>query len=167
MKVILLQKIDKLGDTGDVKEVSEGYARNYLLPKGLVTPATPSALANLQQHIAAENRRREKYLTEVRETADKISKVSLTFAVKAGKEGRLYGSVTTQDIAAALREQEGIAVDRRNIQLENALRALGTYQIPVRLLTDIEPALSVTVTAIEEKAEPKAKTGKSKASTKA
>ncbi len=145
MKVILLQDVPGLGHPGDVKDVSNGYARNYLLPRQLVTAATPSELANLKQRVAAAQRKQEKIRAEQQELARRLENVSLTFAVRVGRGDRLYGSVTSQDIANAIREQEGITIDRRSIQLHEPLRSLGTHEVGVRIATQIEPKVKVSI----------------------
>lgn len=145
MKVILLQEVPGLGKPGDVKEVANGYARNYLLPHQLVTAATPGELANLQQRVAAAQRRTENQRREHASLADRLAGVTLTFAVRVGRGDRLYGSVTSQDIAAALEQQEHLTVDRRTILLREPIRTLGTFEVPVRVATKVEPKITVTL----------------------
>lgn len=145
MKVILLQDVDNLGKAGDLKEVANGYARNYLLPRHLAAGATPSLLANYQQRIAAEKRRQEKQAESNRQQAERLSSVKLTFKARVGKQGRLYGSITSQDIAAGLRDSEGIVIDRRAIVLPDPIRAVGTYQVPVKVASKLEPKITVDV----------------------
>src|SRR5579862_4007802 len=145
MKVILLHEVPELGKPGDVKEVAPGYARNYLLPKGLVTPATPAALQNLREHVAAEQRRTEKRRAEQQALADRISSTTLMFSVRVGRGDRLYGSVTSQDIANALQELKDITIDRRTIQLRDPIRQLGTVEVPIRLGAGVEPKVTVTL----------------------
>ncbi|HEV2580330.1 MAG TPA: 50S ribosomal protein L9 [Ktedonobacteraceae bacterium] len=149
MKVILLQDVDNLGKTGDLKEVANGFARNYLMPKRLAAPATPSLLANHQQRVATEKRKQEKQAEADRQQAERLSSVSLTFKARVGKQGRLYGSITSQDIAAGLRDGENIVVDRRSIYLPDPIRSMGTYQVPVKIATKLEP--KITVNVIDEK----------------
>jgi large subunit ribosomal protein L9 len=149
MKVILLKDVAGLGQTGDVKEVAEGYGRNYLLPQRLASAATPSALGNLKQHIAAERRKLEKIEAENQALAEQLEGITITFRARAGKGGRLYGSITSQDIAEAIREQNGISIDRRSIQLPEPLRALGTYEVQVRIATGKEPKLTIVVESSE------------------
>ena len=110
MKVILLQDVDGLGKAGELKDVANGYARNFLLPKKMAAGATPQLLANYQQRIAAEQRKLEKQNEQNRQQADRLGQITLTFKARVGREGRLYGSITSQDIAAGLRESEGIAL---------------------------------------------------------
>lgn len=152
MKVILLQEVPGLGKPGDVKEVANGYARNYLLPHQLVTAATPGELANLQQRVSASQRRVEKQRQEHDALATRLAAVTLTFAVRVGRGDRLYGSVTSQDIANALDEQEHLTVDRRAIQLREPLRSLGTFEVSVRIAPKIEPKVKVTLIANQQAA---------------
>jgi large subunit ribosomal protein L9 len=145
MKVILLQDVEGLGKAGDLKDVANGYARNYLLPRRLAAAATPELLANQQQRIAAEQRKREKQQESNQQQAERLGQVSLTFKARVGRQGRLYGSITSQDIAAGLRESEGITIDRRVIELPEPIRTLGTFKVPVRLAQKLEPEITVNV----------------------
>jgi large subunit ribosomal protein L9 len=145
MKVILLQDVEGLGKAGDLKDVANGYARNYLLPRRLAAAATPELLANYQQRIAAEQRKREKQEESNREQAERLGQVSLTFKARVGRQGRLYGSITSQDIAAGLRESEGITIDRHLIELREPIRTLGTFKVPVKLAQKPEPEITVNV----------------------
>ncbi len=145
MKVILLQDVEGLGKAGDLKDVANGYARNYLLPRRLAAAATPALLANHQQRIAADQRKREKQEESNREQAERLGQVSLTFKARVGRQGRLYGSITSQDIAAGLRESEGITIDRRVIELPEPIRTLGTFKVPVKLAQKLEPEITVNV----------------------
>src|SRR5579859_1558969 len=150
MKVILLQDVDNPGKAGDLKEVADGYARNYLLPKRLAAGATPALLANHQQRIAAEKRKLEKQEEANRQQAERLGNVTLTFKARVGKQGRLYGSITSQDIAAGLRTTEGINIDRRLIDMPDPIRAIGTYTVPVKVASKLQP--KITVNVIDEKA---------------
>lgn len=152
MKVILLQEVPSLGKPGDVKDVADGYARNYLLPRQLVAPATPAALANRQQQVVAAQRRVEKQRQEYEGLAQKLEGVTLTFAVRVGRGDRLYGSVTSQDIANGLQEQEHLTIDRRAIQLRDPIRQLGTSEVPVRVAAGFEPKVKVVVQPTEASA---------------
>ncbi len=147
MKVILLHEVPGLGQPGDVKDVANGYARNYLLPRDLVEPATPGALKNLQERVASAKRRADKTEAEYKTLADKLAAISLTFAVHVGRGDRLYGSVTSQNIADAIFEQEGLRIDRRTIHLPEPLRQLGTFEVPVRVAAKVEPKVKVSIVA--------------------
>jgi large subunit ribosomal protein L9 len=145
MRVILLQDVEGLGKVGDLKDVANGYARNFLLPKKMVAAATPQLLASYQQRIAAEQRKLEKQGENNRQQAEHLGQITLTFKARVGRQGRLYGSITSQDIAVGLRESEGISIDRRMIELPDPIRALGTYMVPVKLGQKLEPKITVNV----------------------
>ena len=152
MNIILLQDVENLGKAGDLKDVANGYARNYLMPKKLAAPATPALIANRQQRVAAEQRRVEKQAELNRQQADRLSEITLTFKARAGREGRLYGSITSQDIAAGLREAEGIVIDRRVIDLPEPIRSVGSYTVSVKVAPKLEPKITVNVVSESEKA---------------
>jgi large subunit ribosomal protein L9 len=145
MKVILLQDVEGLGKAGELKDVANGYARNFLVPKKLAAGATPQLLANYQQRIAAQQHRLEKQSEQNQQQAERLSQITLTFKARVGREGRLYGSITSQDIAAGLRESEGIAIDRRMVDLPDPIRRLGTYQVPVKLAPKLAPQITVNI----------------------
>ncbi len=150
MKVILLQDVEGLGKAGDLKDVANGYARNFLLPRRLAAGATPALLANHQQRIAAEQRKHEKEVDLKQQQAERLGQVSLTFRARAGKQGRLYGSITSQDIATGLRESEGITIDRRMIDLSDPIRTLGTFKVPIKVAQKLEPEITVNVVSESE-----------------
>jgi large subunit ribosomal protein L9 len=152
MKVILLQDVQGLGKAGDLKDVANGYARNYLLPRRLAAGATPALIANREQRIAAEKRKQEKLAEANRQQAERLSQVTLTFKARVGSQGRLYGSITSLDIAAALREAEQITIDRRTIELSEPLRSLGTFSVPIKIGPGLEPKITVNVIAESESA---------------
>jgi large subunit ribosomal protein L9 len=145
MKVILLQDVEGQGKAGDLKEVANGYARNYLIPKGFAAPATPALVANRAQRVAAEQRKLEKQAEQNRQQAERLGEITLTFRARVGREGRLYGSITSQDIAAGLREAEGIVIDRRMIELAEPIRSTGTFTVPVKVAQKLEPKITVNV----------------------
>jgi large subunit ribosomal protein L9 len=150
MEVILLQDVARLGRAGDVCKVTPGFARNHLIPKGLAVLATEGALSQLQQRRKAEARREKELETEARELAGKLEGVIVTISAKSGEKDRLYGSVTTGDIAQALKEKTGTEVDRRKIELEEPIRQLGIYTVPIRLLSDLSPSIRVDVVGQDE-----------------
>lgn len=152
MKVILLQDVEGLGKVGDLKEVANGYARNYLLPRRLAAGATPGLIANRSQRVAAEQRRLEKQAEANRQLAERLGEVSLTFKAKVGNQGRLYGSITSQDIASALRDAENVTVDRRVIELAEPIRSLGSFTVPVKIAPQLEPKITVNVVDAAETA---------------
>ena len=144
MEVILRQAIDNLGHTGDIVKVSPGYARNYLIPRGLAYEATTGNKKKLEQERArleaAENDRR----TAAQGLATQLEAVSLTFSARVGEEGKLFGSVTSADIAQQL-ESQGIHVEKRQIDLHEPIRTLGVYRVPIRLHADVKPEIKVWV----------------------
>lgn len=146
MEVILRQAIDNLGHPGEIVKVSPGFARNYLLPRGLAYEATTGNRKRIEQERArleaAEGQRR----ATAQELADRLEQVSLTFSARVGEEGKLFGSVTAADIAQQL-EAQGIHLERRLIDLHEPIRALGVYRIPVKLHADVKPELKVWVIA--------------------
>jgi len=145
VKVILRVDVSDVGKKGDIIDVSDGYARNYLVPKGLALRATDG---NVQQ-AASMRRARDLRDAKDRGAAEEVARVLvpavITVKAKAGSEGRLFGSVTTTDVAAAVREQTGIEVDRRKLQLDEAIKSVGTHQIPIKLHSDVEFAITVEV----------------------
>src|SRR5919202_3056160 len=144
MEVILRQAVDNLGQPGDVVKVSPGYARNYLLPRGIAFEATPGNLKRISREKerlqAAEDERRRK----AQELAGRLEQVSLTFSARVGEEGKLFGSVTAADIAHQL-EAQGFHIERRLIDLHEPIKALGVYRVPIRLHADVKPEIKVWV----------------------
>jgi large subunit ribosomal protein L9 len=146
MQVILRDKIENLGNAGDVVEVKPGYGRNYLIPKGLAYEATQGNVRRLEAERAAQGRKDAETLNEARERAAAIEGVSLTFHARAGQEGKLFGSITSADIADKLAEQ-GVQIDRRTIELDEPIKALGVTSVPVRLHPQVRPEIKVWVIA--------------------
>lgn len=146
VKVILREDMANLGTSGDIVTVKPGYARNYLLPRGLAYEATSANVRQLEdEKRRAEARAKRDYL-EARRRASQIENVSLTFHAKAGEESKLFGSITTADIADRLNEQElDFEVDRRQVELEEPIKALGVYTVQVKLHTDVRPEVKVWV----------------------
>ncbi len=152
MKVILKEYVYKHGVAGDVVEVADGFARNYLIPRGLAIKATPGALRENEHLLKNAAIRRNELHQREQEAANRINGVELVFGVKAGKNGKLYGSITTMDIAKALEEKTGIDINRRRIS-ERPLRELGIHTVPVRLGVGVSPELRVVVVREEEVAD--------------
>ena len=144
MEVILRQAVENLGKPGDVVKVSNGYARNFLLPRGVAFEATPGNLKRIAQEKerleAAENERR----AAAQELAAKLEQVSLTFSARVGEEGKLFGSVTPADIAHQL-EAQGFQIEKRQIDLHEPLKTLGVFRVPVRLHAEVKPEIKVWV----------------------
>ncbi|EAX47329.1 ribosomal protein L9 [Thermosinus carboxydivorans Nor1] len=147
MKVILVQEVKKLGKKGDIIEVSEGYARNYLLPHKLAVAATDANVNAFKQQKEAEARRQQRQLDEARLLASQLAKLSVKVAVKTGEGGKLFGSVTGKDIADALAAQHGLEIDKRKIELKEAIKALGTYPVTIRVHPEVSCQIQVQVTA--------------------
>ena len=150
MKIILRKDIPDLGDTDDVKEVSSGYARNYLIPRGMVVEATPSALAAAGKRKAVFEKKMEGRKSEFIELAKKLSAVEVLIPADAGESGKLFGSITSQDIALSVREKSGIEVDKRKIELAEPIKMVGEYKVPVKIYQEIVASLSVKVVAKEK-----------------
>ncbi len=144
MKVILTGDVDKIGKSGELKDVAEGFARNYLIPRKLAVPAAGGAYRAWQHDIASreEKRRREREEAEI--TANRINSTTLTMGVKVGEGGKLYGSITAKEIADAL-GRRGIVVDRHKIELDEPLKALGTYKVAVKVYPGMTPEVTVVV----------------------
>ena len=144
MQVILRDRLEHLGGAGDVVNVKPGYARNYLIPQGLAFEATDANVKRIEREKAQLAKRANDELTAARTRAAAFEGVSVTFTARAGEEGKLFGSITTADIAEKLAEQ-GIEVDRKQIQLDEPIKALGVFSVPVRLHADVRPELKVWV----------------------
>jgi large subunit ribosomal protein L9 len=149
MKVVLTQDVQGLGEAGQVKEVAEGYARNFLLPRKLAVAATPGALKQVEIQQAAEKKRQQKQDQEVQGQAKKLSEVTVTLRSKVGEGGKLYGSITNGDIAEALEKQLGQPVDRRKIEIEEPIRHVGSYKVPVKLTKNVAPTVTVIVEGLD------------------
>lgn len=147
MIVILNRDIKGTGKVGDVVNVSDGYARNMLLPKGYATEATEGNIRNLkkQKAIAAEKKAEEKAAAQ--QTAEKIGKVSVEIKTKAGEGGRIFGSITSKDIADALKAQHNITVDKKKILLDSPIKQTGEMTVEIKLYTDVNAKLKVVVNA--------------------
>jgi large subunit ribosomal protein L9 len=144
MDVILRQDVEKLGNTGDLVTVKDGYARNYLLPHGLAYAATEGNKKRLEAEAKLRVRKAGAQLGDARELAVKLEAVSLTFAMKAGEGDKIFGSVTAADIAERL-HAEGFTVDKKTVELLEPIKALGVYKVPVRLHHEVKPEVRVWV----------------------
>ncbi|MGD0339668.1 MAG: 50S ribosomal protein L9 [Bacteroidota bacterium] len=146
MKVILRQDYEALGHIGDVVEVKDGYARNYLLPRNIAYQATEGSLRVLEEEKRQNERRHEKEKKSADNLGATLSTTSVTLKMKVGEEDKLYGSVTSQMIAEQL-EAQGITIDKRSIELEEPIKALGVYEVPVKLHPKVISTLKVWVVA--------------------
>ena len=144
-EAILLEDVEQLGQKGSVVEVSKGYLRNYLQPRKLAQPATKSTLAAAQQMIAAAERAREQAAQESQALALQLGNTVLTIARQAGDDGRLFGSVTNQDIAEAIKEARGVDVDRRKIELEEPIKQIGTFMVDLELEGGVKAVVKTMV----------------------
>ena len=166
MKVVLLQDVPRLGVAGEIKDVADGYARNFLLPKGLAQFATDAVLKKVEAQRGKEERRQTEVEAEMVSMAHALDGAQITLKAKVGEQERLYGAITSGDIAEELRQVVGVEVDKRRIELEEPIRQAGEYELSVRLSKELVPRIKVVVE--EEKAKTKAETGaKAKAKTKA
>ncbi len=144
MKVILTSDVESLGKSGELKEVADGYARNYLLRRRLAVPATGGAYRAWQHDIASREEKRQREREDAEIAAQRIGSTTLTMGVKVGEGGKLFGSITAKDIADAL-GRRGIVVDRHKIDLEEPLKMLGTYKVAIRVFSGMTPEVTVVV----------------------
>lgn len=151
MKIILMQDFEPLGFEGDIVDVARGYARNYLIPKGVAVEASKPNLKAMEMRKEKIIDKRMKDKETAERARDKISQVTITLRQKVGEEGKLYGSVTSRDIAREL-ESEGIMVDRKKIVIDEAIRTLGEFEVPVKLHPEVLGKIRVVVESKEEKA---------------
>lgn len=160
MQIVLRKDVDNLGEAGTVQTVSGGFARNYLIPKGLAVPATPGELKVLAENQRVKDRKIARQEQELQSLADRLNGQRLSFEARAGDQGRLYGSITAGDIAEKLTTAVGQEIDRRKVVLDEAIRTVGEHTVSVHLVGKLRPQVTVVVTAIadeEEKKEAKAK----------
>ncbi len=144
MKVILTSDVAKIGKSGELKDVADGYARNFLIPQKLAVPAAGGAYRAWQHDIASREEKRKRERGDAEVAAQRIASTTLTMGVKVGEGGKLYGSITTQDIADAL-GRRGIAVDKHKVDLEQPLKSLGTYKVAVKVYAGMTPEVTVIV----------------------
>ncbi len=147
MEIVLLEDVKALGKKGQVVKVSDGYARNFILPKKLGVEATPKALNELKLQKANEERVAAKQLAEAKELGGKLSASKVTLAIKAGENGKAFGSVSGKEIAAAVASQLGLDLDKKKLVLPEPIKVLGTHEVPVKLHKDVTAKLTVEVVA--------------------
>ena len=150
MEVLLVKDVKGLGTAGEVKKVADGYARNYLIARGLAVAATEGAKRSTAVRKAIEDQRDERVRTDNAALAERLGEIRLVFKVKASEKGRLYGSVTAADIAAEIEKQTGRPIDKRKVELGEPIHILGTHKVPVRLMPNLVPEVSVIVEATAE-----------------
>lgn len=145
MKVILAQDVKGLGKKGEMVNASDGHARNYLIPRGLAVEANAANMNVMKTKQAAEETRKARELAAAKETAAKINGSTVTIKGKAGENGRLFGSITSMDIAAEVKKQLGIELDKKKIIVTDAIKGLGTFEAEARIYTDVNAKFSVKV----------------------
>lgn len=145
MRVILKREVAGLGRPGDVKDVADGYAQNFLLPRGLAIEATAGELKVLARARDAKRAKQESAHTEAEELAKRLSETTLVFRLKAGEQGKTFGSVTNKDIADALQREHKVDVDKTKVHLPEPLKALGVHKVEIRVLTDVRANVTVAI----------------------
>ncbi|MAK24652.1 MAG: 50S ribosomal protein L9 [Acidimicrobiaceae bacterium] len=149
MKVILRSNVEGVGNTGDVVEVANGYAQNFLMPKGLAMRATEGAVSQAAAMKRSRDLQDLKQREVAEEAAQRLEAVAISIQARVGQDDQLYGSVTTSDIAEAVQAQTGIELDRRNMSLEEPIRQVGTHQVEMRLHPEVRAQLTVEVASVE------------------
>jgi large subunit ribosomal protein L9 len=153
MKVLLKHDVPKLGKAGQVKNVADGYARNYLIPQGVAVLATPGAMKQADALAKTEQLRQAQLAADASALAEVLRQTTLTFTARAGEGGKLYGSITSQQISDELKARAGVDVDKRKIELREPIRTLGTHQVTVHLASELQPEVTVIVVSDEVAAE--------------
>ena len=148
-QAILLDDVESLGERGTVVDVSKGYLRNYLIPRKLAQPATAGALASARQRVEAAERAAREAIEKASENAAVLSRTVLTISQQAGDDGRLFGSVTSQDIVDAVREARGLKLDKRRVHLEDPIKNVGTYMVVVELSDGVTATIKTIVSAVK------------------
>jgi len=146
-QAILLDDVESLGERGTVVDVSKGYLRNYLIPRKLAQPATPGALNAARQRVEAAERAERAAIETAEENAAMLSRTVLTISQQAGDDGRLFGSVTNQDIVDAVGEARGLTLDKRHVHLEEPIKNVGTYQVVVEIADGVTATIKTIVSA--------------------
>jgi large subunit ribosomal protein L9 len=147
MKIILTQDVEKLGDAGTLQEVKPGYARNYLIPRGMAVAATAGMVKQVNERQAAEQRRIAKQEVAMQSLADRISGMRITFTARAGETGRLYGSVTNAEIAERLSQELGEEIDRRKVEVPGGIHEVGEFTVTINLVGRLKPQVTAVVVA--------------------
>ena len=144
MKVLLIKDVYKLGRAGDVKKVADGYGRNFLIPQGMAVLATPGAVKTAERIRAKASERRTLLNDEMSAVAEALKKIQITFGARAGETGKLYGSITSQEVADAIKQKSGYTIKRQQLDMQ-PLRSLGEHTVRIRLTMDLIPEIKVTV----------------------
>jgi large subunit ribosomal protein L9 len=146
-EAILLEDVDQLGEKGTVVDVSKGYLRNFLMPRKLAAPATKGAVAAATKRAETEEKAAREAVERAHEHADTLNRTVLTISQQAGDDGRLFGSVTSQDIADAIKDARGITIDKRHVHLEQPIKAVGTHMVVVEVATGVTATVKTMVNA--------------------
>ncbi len=149
MKIILQKPVDKLGVPGDIVEVADGYARNYLMPRGMAVKATRGGVKHIDSLKRAHTTRTNKAKAEAEQLAGRLIATPIKITAHAGEEGKLFGSVTASDVAEAIDKAAGIRVDRHDVHLDEPIRSIGTHEVRVHLFAEVDPVVSVEVEGSE------------------
>ncbi len=147
MKVIFLEDVPRVANTGEVKEVADGYGRNYLIPGKLAVLVRPEVTDQIEARQRSQAKKQQLLVAELAETAKQLEGKELVITAKVGAKEHLYGSITSADIAAELEKTTGVTVDKRKIELDEPIRQAGSYEVVIRLAADIVPRIKVTVSA--------------------
>ncbi|HEX9411169.1 MAG TPA: 50S ribosomal protein L9 [Actinomycetota bacterium] len=145
MKVILQKPVDKLGVPGDVVDVADGYARNYLMPRGLAVRASKGGVKHVESLKRAHSTRVSQAQAEAQEVADRLTASPIKVRARVGEEGRLFGSVTAAELTEEIERQTGVKVDRRDVHLDEPIRSVGVHEVTVHLFADVDPVVPVEV----------------------
>ncbi len=148
MEIILIQDVKSLGKKGEIVKVSDGYARNFILPKKLGLEATKQNLYELQQQKAAEEKRQKELLEEAKEFAKKLEEITVKTSIKVGEGGRTFGSISAKEIVAAVKDQFGIDIDKKKLQLSDPIKSAGSYTVKVKLHPQVTAEMKVMVEAV-------------------
>lgn len=147
MKVILLQDVPNVGESGSIQNVSDGFARNYLIPQGLAEMGTPGRVKQAEQRINAQQKKIERQEEEMRDLAERIEGTRVEIEARVGRQGRLYGSITAPEIASAVSTALGEDIDRRKVELGDPIRTLGDHSVQIHLVGRLRPSVIVAVKA--------------------
>ena len=150
MNVVFLKNVPNVAKAGEVKNVPDGYARNYLLPNRLAVPATANVKTQMEAQAKAQEKKQSQMENEFHRMGEQIGKLNLVIKAKAGAKNRLFGSITSTDIAKELETTAGLVIDKRKIELSEPIRELGVFEVTVKLYKEINPKLKVTVKNMEE-----------------
>lgn len=148
MKVILKQDVKGLGKKEQMVEASDGYARNFLLPRGLAVEASATNVNIMKTKKEAESHKKEREIAQAKELAKKIKDITLTIKVKAGENGKLFGSITSKDVAEAMKAQQKLEIDKKKLVMPDSLKSVGTFEVEVKLYPDINSKFTVKIESL-------------------